>query len=235
MSLVPKHGKEVKMTANDMTYKIELLKNQIQQMKKADARRSVSFSDLCMFSDFECPHEFRMPKFEKYKGVGCPWTHLHSYGIAMSQYANNEKLLIQTFLNSLTGPAAIWFIQLEKTKINSWEDLANAFITQYKFNIEVPPDRFDLQKESILSGESFHEYAQRWRAKAAQVKPPLSEKELISTFLSTLASPFYEHLVGTATNDFATFIQADGSKPGKSSIIADSISQSSRILQKGMS
>lgn len=119
MSLVPKHGKEVKMTANDMTYKIELLKNQIQQMKKADARRSVSFSDLCMFSDFECPHEFRMPKFEKYKGVGCPWTHLHSYGIAMSQYANNEKLLIQTFLNSLTGPAAIWFIQLEKTKINS--------------------------------------------------------------------------------------------------------------------
>lgn len=124
ISFVPNQGKEIKMSADDMNYKIEVLENQIKQMKRVDVRRSVSFSDLCMFSDLEYPHNFRMPKFEKYKGVGCPWTHLHLCGIAMSQYANNEKLLIQTFLNILTGPAATWFVQFKKTRINSWEDLA---------------------------------------------------------------------------------------------------------------
>lgn len=119
MPLIQNHGKEVKMTAGDMTYKIEVLENQIKQMKKVHARRSISFSDLCMFAGLEYPHDFRMPRFEKYKGVGCPWTHLHSYGIAMSQYAKNKKFLIQTFLNSLTGPAGIWFVQLKKTKITS--------------------------------------------------------------------------------------------------------------------
>lgn len=52
------------------------------------------------------------------------------------------------------------------------------------------------------------------------MQPLLNEKELISTFLSTLASLFYEHLIGTATTDFTTFIQAvqrieDGIKTGK--------------------
>lgn len=113
------------------------------------------------------------------------------------------------FVDSSSFVRNCWtsFTHLDKTKISSWEDLVNAFISQYKFNIEVSPDRFDLQKESIKPGESFHDYAQRWRAEAAQVQPSLSEKELISTFLSTLTSLFYEHLIGTATTDFATFIQ----------------------------
>lgn len=46
MSLVSNHDTEIKMTTDDMTYKIEVLENQIKQMKKADARRSVSFSDF---------------------------------------------------------------------------------------------------------------------------------------------------------------------------------------------
>lgn len=62
----------------------------------------------------------------------------------MSKHAKNERLLIQTFPNSLTGPAVIWYAYLDKAEISSWEDLASAFMTHYKFNMELLPDRFDL-------------------------------------------------------------------------------------------
>lgn len=206
-------------SAGEMRSKIESLENQIKHLKGSHTE-GVRFSDICLYPDLEYPPMFKMPKFEKYDGSGCPRAHLQLYGIMMSQYAKKEKLLIQIFPNSLKGPAATWFVQLDKADIHSWEDLANAFMSHFKFNVEMPVDWFDLQKEGMKSGEDFHTYAKRWRAKAAQVQPPLSERELISVFLSTLASPFYEHLIGVAATDFATLVQAgqrveDGLKTGK--------------------
>lgn len=67
----------------------------------------------------------------------------------MSQYVKNEKLFIQTFPNSFTGLTATWFVHLNKEEISSWEDIASSFMTHYKFNIEILPDRFNFQKESI--------------------------------------------------------------------------------------
>lgn len=41
----------------------------------------------------------------------------------------------------------------------------------------------------------------------AQVQLLFSERELVFIFLSTLASPSYEHLTGVATTNFTTLIQ----------------------------
>lgn len=81
-------------------------------------------------------------------------------------------------------------------------------MNHFKFNVEKPIDWFDLQKEGIKSGEGFHTYAKHWRAKAAQGQRPLSEQDLVSVFLSTMVSPFYEHLIGVAPTDFTAFVQA---------------------------
>jgi hypothetical protein len=46
-------------------------------------------------------------------------------------------------------------MRLENTKVKKWKDLVDAFMRQYKFNIDVDPDRLNLQamekdnKESI--------------------------------------------------------------------------------------
>lgn len=71
----------------------------------------------------------------------------------MSQYVKNEKLIIQTFPNSLTSLEAIWFVHLDKTEIISSEDRASAFITHYKLNIEISSHWFHLNKESMKSKE----------------------------------------------------------------------------------
>ncbi|RDX66435.1 hypothetical protein CR513_54794, partial [Mucuna pruriens] len=56
------------------------------------------------------------------------------------------------------------------------------------------PDRSRLQNLSKADAEGFKDYAQRWRELAAQVQPPLSEREMASMFIDTLPSPFYDKL-----------------------------------------
>jgi hypothetical protein len=64
--------------------------------------------------------------------------------------------------------------------------LANAFIKQYQYNLDMAPIRTQLQNITQMKGESFKVYAQRWRELAAQVRPPLLESELVDIFTNTL-------------------------------------------------
>jgi len=73
-----------------------------------------------------------------------------------------------------------------------WKDLADAFLKQYKFNCDVAPTRRDLQNLVQRDRESFKEYAQRWREKAAEVYPLVTDNELCSLFIETLKAPFFQ-------------------------------------------
>ncbi|XP_050908922.1 uncharacterized protein LOC127122665 [Lathyrus oleraceus] len=50
--------------------------------------------------------------------------------------------------------------------------------------------------------ETFEEYVHRWRELAAQISPPLEEKEITKIFLKTLSSFYYECMIASAPNDF---------------------------------
>lgn len=63
-------------------------------------------------------------------------------------------------------------------------------------------------------------YAQRWRELAAQVKPPITKKEIVGTFLNTMRKPYYSHLIGHTTSNFADLVIVgerveDGIKSGQ--------------------
>lgn len=49
--------------------KIEALENQTKQMKETDTGKSVCFSDMFFYPDFEYSPKFQVPKFENFKGV----------------------------------------------------------------------------------------------------------------------------------------------------------------------
>jgi len=51
--------------------------------------------------------------------------------------------------------------------------------------------------------ETFKEYALRWREIAAQVEPPLHDKEMVVIFINTLQSPFYKHMMSSVSSNFA--------------------------------
>ncbi|XP_050878840.1 uncharacterized protein LOC127082657 [Lathyrus oleraceus] len=54
--------------------------------------------------------------------------------------------------------------------------------------------------------ESFKEYAQRWREIAAQIFPPLEEKEITKIFLKTPSSFYFDRMIANAPSDFIEMV-----------------------------
>jgi len=84
--------------------------------------------------------KFRVPKFVKYTGLECPNTPLRSYCNKMKKFIRNEKLLIYFFQDSLIGSVLSWYMTLDNTRVRKWSDFVDAFLKQYKFNIDIAPD-----------------------------------------------------------------------------------------------
>uniref|UniRef100_A0A2N9I1K0 Retrotransposon gag domain-containing protein n=1 Tax=Fagus sylvatica TaxID=28930 RepID=A0A2N9I1K0_FAGSY len=79
-------------------------------------------------------------------------------------------------------------------------------LAQYGFNSQIAPDRFDLQRMEKKSNETFREYAQRWREKAARARPPLDEREMIKIFVDTLKNPYFDRMMGLQMQFFVDLI-----------------------------
>ena len=56
--------------------------------------------------------------------------------------------------------------------------------------------------------KSFKEYAQRWRDLAAQVAPPMIEREMVTMVVDTLPVFYYEKLMGYMPSNFADLVYA---------------------------
>lgn len=74
--------------------------------------------------------------------------HLRLYGVAIAQYSEDQKVLVQIFPNNLTGPTLTLYTQLDLSKIKTWDDLGRTFISHYKYNVDIHPNRYELQKSS---------------------------------------------------------------------------------------
>jgi len=61
-----------------------------------------------------------------------------------------------------------------------------AFVGQYQYNSDTASDRMQLQNMCKKGHESFKQYAQRWRDMAAQVAPPMMEKENNSRHITSV-------------------------------------------------
>ena len=97
-------------------------------------------------------------------------------------------------------------MSLDSANIRSFNDLGEAFVKQYKYNVDMAPDRDQLRAMSQKDKETFKEYAQRWRELAAQIVPPLEEKEMTKIFLKTLSSFYYERMIVSAPSDFTKMV-----------------------------
>ncbi|GAU49605.1 hypothetical protein TSUD_407700 [Trifolium subterraneum] len=98
-------------------------------------------------------------------------------------------------------------MDLDRDNASSFNDLASAFIRQYNYNSYLAPDRDELRALAQKERESFKEYAQRWRELAAQIRPPVEEKELCKLFLHTLSPFFYEKMVGIVSRSFTEMVE----------------------------
>ena len=96
------------------------------------------------------------------------------------------------------------------------------------------PDRTQLQNMVKKESETFKEYAQWWRDLAAQVAPPMVEREIITMMVDTLPVFYYEKLVGYMPFSFADLVFAKerieiGLKRGKFDYVSSTSTNARRI------
>jgi len=185
---------------------LSMLEERLKAIEGVQYYRAMNAADITLVPGIVIPSKFKVPDFEKYNGTRCPQEHLTSYVRKMAAYAYDDKLLIHFFQDSLFGAALRWYNQLDRVKVQSWSDLVKAFIAQYKHMTDLAPDRLTLQTMEKKSSESFKEYAQRWRDVAAQVDPPLTERESNYIFIETLKGPLYDRLVTSISGSFADIV-----------------------------
>ncbi|KAM3249945.1 hypothetical protein P3L10_011715 [Capsicum annuum] len=157
--------------------------------------KSVSYKDLYMFPGVHLPLGFKMPKFEKYDGHGDPVAYLRRYCNQLRGAGGKEELLMAYFSESLLGLASEWFVDQDIDKWISWDDLANEFVQQFQYNVELIPDEKSLTSITKKNTESFREYAIRWREQAARVKPPMKEHKIVEVFIQAQDETYYQHLL----------------------------------------
>lgn len=106
-------------------------------------------------------------------------------------YTNDENLIIYFFKDSLSGASLDLYMQLERNHIQKWKDIVDAFLKQYKYNIDMDPNRKKLQNLSQKNDESFKEYSQRWRDLASRMQPLILERQQVDIFMGTLQGKYY--------------------------------------------
>jgi hypothetical protein len=97
-------------------------------------------------------------------------------------------------------------MRLDNTKIRRWKDFVEAFVKQYKYKMDIAPDKSSLSNLGKKDKESIKEYSQRWRELATQVHPPLLDKKMVTLFADTLKAPYYEHVMGSSAQQFTDVV-----------------------------
>ncbi|XP_075089823.1 uncharacterized protein LOC142171362 [Nicotiana tabacum] len=173
-----------------------------------------------MFPSVRLPLGFKTPKFEKYDGHGDPIAHLKRYCNQLRGVEGKEELVMAYFGESLTGVASEWFMDQETSHWHVWDDMAQAFVKQFQYNIDIAPDRNSLSNLKNKPTESFREYAIKWREQAARVKPPIDDHKLITVFLQAQEPYYFQNMMSTVGKSFSEAIKIgemveNGLKTGK--------------------
>ncbi|KAH0669487.1 hypothetical protein KY289_023980 [Solanum tuberosum] len=98
-------------------------------------------------------------------------------------------------------------------------------------------DRSLLSNTRKKTTENFREYAVRWREKAARVKPPMKELEMIDVFLQAQEPNYFDYLLSAVGKTFAEVIKVgemveNGIKSGK--IVSQAaLKATTQVLQNG--
>ncbi|RDX67654.1 hypothetical protein CR513_53435, partial [Mucuna pruriens] len=170
--------------------KWESLEEKLHVVEGGDKYR-LEAVDLCLVSDVGLPADFKTPEFDKYKGSSCPRVHLAMYYRKMVAYIYDDKILIHYFQDNLTGVVLSWYVSLERGRIKTWRDL-EAFLKH--------------GAKSFLALEHAQEGAGRLQGIRSKVQPLITEREMVTMFIDTLPSPYYDKVVGNVASSFTDLV-----------------------------
>ncbi|MCI13697.1 gag-protease polyprotein, partial [Trifolium medium] len=104
-------GPEILNDVPKVNFVVPQLEEAHQKFKAIEDRLSmmegssdpIDLANMCLVPDLVLPPKFKVPDYEKYKALNCPKNHMIMYSRKMAFFANNDKLMMHCFQDSLTG------------------------------------------------------------------------------------------------------------------------------------
>ncbi|XP_071912328.1 uncharacterized protein [Coffea arabica] len=165
----------------------------------------LDYDELCLFPNIQLPLGFKSPKFSKYDGTRNPKTHLKMFANKLGKPVDDENLPMCLCSKSLERDALNWYSNLKSGEVKFWFDLSTVFVKQYEFNY-VAPTRTTLEGTKRTPSEDHKTYAKWWRKLAAKVESPMTEEEIIHTFIKAHDPPYVEEIFRMTGSSFAAII-----------------------------
>ncbi|XP_070013508.1 uncharacterized protein [Nicotiana sylvestris] len=106
----------------EMFRKVKSLEKSFRDMRGLGGQVSVTYKDLCLFSDVQLPTGFKMPKFDLYDGQGDPIAHLIGFYSKMRGAGGKDELLMAYFSQSLSGSALEWYTRQDHGRCESFSE-----------------------------------------------------------------------------------------------------------------
>ncbi|XP_060181515.1 uncharacterized protein LOC132611125 [Lycium barbarum] len=201
-------GKEIKsLYHEELGKELHNLRKVVNEELCSRNFQILKYEDLCVHPNVELPSGYKIPKFNTFNGKGDPVAHLKDYCSRLIGIGHIEAIRMRLFIQSLSGSTLSWYTKQDFSKWLTWEDMAREFIKQFEFNNGSDPHIADLLRVKKMPHESFQEYAIRWRLEASKIHPPLSERELISTFIQIQEDLYYDKLLGVCAHNFSDLIR----------------------------
>ena len=142
------NNRSTSLMDHDKLFALEERLRAIEANDWFDPMRAVK---VCLVPNIMVPKDFWILDFIKYTSLECLNTYLRSHCNKMAELICDDKLLIYFFQDSLVRSALSWYMRLDNVRIRSWRDLVEAFLKQYKFNLEITPDRTSLMSIEKMS------------------------------------------------------------------------------------
>ncbi|XP_075106488.1 uncharacterized protein LOC142179575 [Nicotiana tabacum] len=138
----------------------------------------------------------------------------------MRSIRRKDNLLMAYFSESLTGAALQWYTHQDVNKWHTWDDMAQDFVRNFQYNLNIIPDSSSLYKMEKKPEKSFREFGIRWREQAARVSPSIGEKEMVELFLQAQGPTYFSHWIPTLGKPFNDVVKIgkmveEGIKSGK--------------------
>jgi hypothetical protein len=116
------------------------LKRKMDAMEKKEKHKAAVVSKLFAGTktsftkrvvEYPLPNKFKSPQISSYNGVGDLMEHLENYRMHLALHATPDEVACRAFPTTLLGNAREWFRSLTPGSIDTFEDLARAFLTHF--------------------------------------------------------------------------------------------------------
>ncbi|KAF5932345.1 hypothetical protein HYC85_028516 [Camellia sinensis] len=101
---------------------------------------------------------FKMPRIDCFDGSGDPMVYLHLFSDILRPMGLTTAQKLSLFGRTMSGIAVIWYVKLEDSVKQNWEELAEVFIAQYSHNTQIEVITRDLEVTRQEPKEGFSEF-----------------------------------------------------------------------------